>query len=371
MITYKYKLYKSKRNKGIDSLLKEACFVWNHCLAVQKRYYSLFGKYVNANRMKTHFAKHYKMGAMHSQSVQEVIERLDLAYKRFFEKTAKRPPKFKKASDFTSIVYKQGGFVLKGNTFKINKIGKTFRFSLSRPVKGEIKRLSVKKSHAGDYYITVVTDAEPKRYRKTHDGASVGIDFGLKTYMTLSDGGKVENPEFLKHNLVKLRKASKKLSNAQRGSNNRKRRKVELNRCYEKVCNSRSDWQWKLAHEICRQYDNIFIEDLNLTGMCRRWGRKMHDLAHGEFVNILKCVADKYGCTIHKIDRYYPSSKTCTCGYVNDKLKLSDREWTCPVCGEHHDRDLLAACNILRRGIDELGGKINPQPLRAAVFANA
>ena len=371
MITYKYKLYKSKRNKVINTLLKEACFVWNHCLAIQKRYYSLFGKYVNANRMKTHFAKRYKMNTMHSQSVQEVIERLDLAYKRFFERKAKRPPKFKKAGEFSSIVYKQGGFVLKGNMFKINKTGKTFRFSLSRPVKGEVKRLSVKKSHVGDYYLTVVTDADPKRYRKTHNGASVGIDFGLKTYMTLSNGCKVDNPEFLKHNLTKLKKASKKLSKAQRGSNNRKRRKAELNRCYEKVCNSRSDWQWKLAHKICRQYDNIFVEDLSLTGMCCRWGRKMHDLAHGEFVNILKCVADKYGCTVHKIDRYYPSSKTCTCGYVNDGLKLSDREWTCPVCGERHDRDILAACNILRRGIDELGSKINPQPMRAAVFVNA
>lgn len=371
MITYKYKLYHSKRNRRIDVLLREACFVWNHCLALQKRYYSLFGHYVNGNRMKTHFAKRYKMKSMHSQSVQEVIERLDLAYKRFFEHTAKRPPKFKRFDDMASIVYKQGGFMLKENTFKINKIGKTFRFSLSRPIKGEVKRLSVKKSHMGDYYITVVTDAEPKRYGKTHNGASVSIDFGLKTYMTLSDGSHVENPEFLKHNLAALRKASRKLSRAQRGSNNRKRRKAELNRCYEKVCNSRSDWQWKLAHEVCRLYDNIFVEDLNLEGMFRRWGRKMHDLAHGEFVDILMNVADKYGCTVHKIDRFYPSSKICTCGYVNKELKLTDREWTCPECGAHHDRDLLAANNILRRGIDELGSKINPQPSRAAVFVRA
>ena len=371
MITYKYKLYDSKRNKRLDDLLREACFVWNHCLALQKRYYSLFHRYVGGNRMKTHFAKHYKMNCMHSQSVQEVIERLDLAYKRFFERTAKRPPKFKRAVEFSSIVYKQGGFVLKGNTFTINKIGKTYKFSLSRPLRGYVKRLSVKRSHAGGYYLTIVTDDEPKRYRKSHNGASVGIDFGIKTYMTLSDGSHIENPEFLKHSLANLRRASKKFSNARVGSNNRKRRKAELNRCYEKVRNSRIDWQWKLAHVICRQYDNIFVEDLNLAGMCRRWGRKMHDLAHGEFVNILKCVADKYGCMVHKIDKYYPSSKMCTCGYVNDGLKLSDREWTCPVCGESHDRDMLAACNILRRGIDELGDKINPQPLRAAVFVSA
>ena len=97
----------------------------------------------------------------------------------------------------------------------------------------------------------------------------------------------------------------------------------------------------------------------------------MHDMAHGEFVSILMNVAGKYGCTVHKIDRYYPSSKTCTCGYVNKELKLTDREWICPECGARHDRDLLAANNILRRGIDELGDKINPQPSRAAVFVKS
>ena len=354
MITYKYKLYKSKRNRFIDGLLSEACFVWNHCLALQRRYYSLYGKYVNSNRMKTFFAKHYKMQRLHSQSVQEVIERLDLAYRRFFDKVSKRPPKFKRAADFSSIVFKQGGFKVKGNRFTINKVGTTFKFSISRPMRGDVKRLSAKKSPLGDYYLCVVTDAEPKRYGKTHDGASVGIDFGLKTYLTLSDGQRVENPQFLKRNLSDVRKASQHLSRCQKGSGHRKGARKVLDRRYEKVVNSRTDWQWKLAHEVCRAYDNIFVEDLNLTGMCRRWGRKMHDLAHGRFVEILGVVASKYGCTVHKVDRFFASTKTCgKCGHVHD-VSLSDREWTCPVCGEHHDRDLNAARNILRRGIDEL-----------------
>ena len=354
MITYKYKLYKSKRNRFIDGLLSEACFVWNHCLALQKRYYSLYGKYVNSNRMKTFFAKHYKMQRLHSQSVQEVIERLDLSYQRFFNRLSKRPPKFKRRDEMSSVVFKQGGFKVKGNVFRINKIDKSFRFSLSRPLRGEVKRLSVKRSPLGDYYICIVTDAEAKRYGKTHDGASVGIDFGLKTYLTLSDGQRVENPQFLKRNLSDVRKASQHLSRCQNGSGHRKEARKVLDRRYEKVVNSRTDWQWKLAHEVCRAYDNIFVEDLNLTGMCRRWGRKMNDLAHGRFVEILGFVASKYGCTVHKVDRFFASTKTCgKCGHVHD-VSLSDREWTCPVCGEHHDRDLNAARNILRRGIDEL-----------------
>lgn len=354
MITYKYKLYASKRNRRLDSLLSEACFVWNHCLALQRRYYSLFGKYVNANRMKTHFAKRYKMQRLHSQSVQEVIERLDLAYQRFFNHLSKRPPKFKRKEDMSSVVFKQGGFKVKGNRFTINKIGTTFKFSLSRPLRGDVKRLSVKRSPLGDYYICVLTDAESRRYGKTHDGASVGIDFGLKTYMTLSDGQVVDNPQFLKSNLSNLRSASRKVSRSQRGSKHRESARKNLDRCHEKVVNARTDWQWKTAHQVCRAYDNIFVEDLNLTGMCRRWGRKMNDLAHGRFVEILEMVAVKYGCTVHKIDRFYPSSKMCECGYRNDGLRLSDREWVCPQCGRVHDRDLNAARNILRRGIDEL-----------------
>jgi len=354
MLTYKYKLYTSKRNKRIEILMREACFVWNHCLALQKKYYEMYGKYIGGNRMKTHFAKRYKMQNLHSQSVQEVIERLDYSYQRFFTHKSKRPPKFKKFSDMSSVVFKQGGFKLKGNKFTINKLKTTFRFSLSRPLRGEAKRLSVKRSPLGDYYICVVTDAESKRYGKTHNGASVGIDFGLKTYLTLSDGQVVENPQFLKHNLASLRKASRKFSNAKRGSNNRRRKRMDLDRCHEKVVNSRTDWQWKLAHTICRSYDNIFVEDLVLTGMSKRWGRKMNDLAHGRFVEILGMVASKYGCNLHKIDRFYPSSKTCECGFVNENLSLKDREWVCPNCGRTNDRDLNAARNILRRGIDEL-----------------
>ena len=354
MLTYKYKLYRSKKNRRIDTLLREACFVWNRCLALQKRYYEMYGKYVNGNRMKTHFAKRYKMQNLHSQSVQEVIERLDMAYQRFFAHQSKRPPKFKRFTDMSSVVFKQGGFKIKGNRFTINKINTTFKFSMSRQLRGSVKRLSVKRSPLGEYYLCILTDAEAKRYGKTHDGASVGIDFGLKTYLTLSDGQTVENPQFLKRNLASLRKASRKFSNAKRGSNNRKRKSQSLDRCHERVVNSRTDWQWKLAHAICRAYDNIFVEDLVLTGMASKWGRKVNDLAHGRFVEILGNVASKYGCNLHRIDRFYPSSKTCECGFVNENLSLKDREWVCPHCGRTNDRDLNAARNILRQGIDEL-----------------
>ncbi|MDE6842757.1 MAG: transposase [Muribaculaceae bacterium] len=354
MISYKYKLYTSKRTKYLDRILREASYVWNHALALQKRYYRLFGKYISKNVMQKHFAKRISRNLLHSQSVQEILERLDTAFQRFFKRLARRPPKFRRAKYFSSFVFKQGGFTLNGNVITINRIKKRFKFSYSRPYEGKVRRIIFKRSPLGEFYLIVITDANSKPYGKTHDGASVGIDFGLKTYMVMSDGTAVWNPQYLKFDLGNVKRKSLNLSKTKRGSNNRERRRMELCREFESITNRRNDFQWKLAHELCRRYDYIFIEDLSLSGMTRLWGRKMSDLAHAEFVNKLEYVASKYGVTVHRIDRFYPSSKTCECGYVNKNLSLTDREWICPECGKKNDRDLNAAQNILRRGISEL-----------------
>ena len=154
----------------------------------------------------------------------------------------------------------------------------------------------------------IVADYNPfSSNRKTHDGASVGLDFGLKTYLTASDGSKIDSPLF-----------------------------------------------WKLAHELCKKYDFIFLETLNIEAMKRLWGKKISDLSHSSFVDKLEYIATKYGVTVHHIDKWYPSSKTCECGYVNKNLSLKDRTWVCSRCGSVNDRDLLAAQNILRKGISEL-----------------
>lgn len=290
---------------------------------------------------------------MGSQVRQEIIERLDTAYNRFFKKVAQRPPKFKKSADFVSIVYKQVGYKINGNELILNKKFR-FKFSKSRDFEGTIKRIIVKRSRVNEYYVVIVTDAKPKEYRKTHNGASVGIDFGLKTYLTMSDGNEYSNPLFLKQHITEIRQKSRNLSKCKKGSNNRNKKRLELARLHEKLRNKREDYQFKLAHQLCRKYDYIFIEDLHLTGMTRMWGKKMNDLAHHAFVEKLEYVASKYGVIVHKVDRWYASSKTCECGYVNKSLQLSDRKWICPECGSINYRDLLAANNILRKGISEL-----------------
>ena len=217
MITYKYKLYTTKHTKHLDNMLREACFVWNHALSLQKHYYKLYGKHIQIGTLKKHFAKRITRTYLHSQSAQEILERLDKAYQRFFKHLAKRPPKFKKPSDFSSFCYKQGGFSLDGNVFCINSVKKDYKFSLSRPYDGNVKQVRVKRSRLNGYYICVITDANPQPLVKSHDGASAGIDFGLKTYMTLSDGNTVSHPQFLKHDLKALRKASRKHSRCVEG----------------------------------------------------------------------------------------------------------------------------------------------------------
>ena len=367
MIAYKYKLYRTDKTKHLDKMLREASFVWNHALALQKRYYRLYKKYISCKKMQAHFAKRIDRYLLHSQTVQEILQRLDEAYMRFFKHLAIRPPKFKKAEHFSSFFFKQGGFKLDENKIRINKISKTYKFSLSREYHGKVKTVTFKRSPLGEYYIIVTTDAVGNTYGKSHNGASVGIDFGLKTYMTMSDGTTVKNPRFLKTDLPLLQKKGRKLSMSKQHSHHREQRRKELNRQYERIVNKRNAWQWQLAHRLCRQYDRIFIEDLRLTGMTKLWGRKMSDLAHAEFVNKLEYVAGKYSVTVHKIDRFFPSSKTCTCGYVNKELTLRARQWTCPECGARHNRDELAAFKILRQGIAELesGRKTTCRPKTA------
>ena len=354
MISYKFKLYQSKRLKALDHMMAEAAFVWNHALALQKRYYKLYNSYISAVRMQKHFAKRIKPYRLHSQTVQELLQRQDAAYKAFFKKTTRRPPKFRRSCDFTSFVFKQGGYKLYGNEFVVNKVSKRFKFFKSRDWDGRVKNIRVLRSR-NEWFIIVVTDAEPRPCGKSHTGASAGIDFGLKTYMTFSDGTHIEAPLFYRQLLNKVRRWQRKLSKAEKGSKHKAAYRRQLNRVYRELNHKRTDWNYKTAHELCRRYDVLFVEDLNIAAMQRLWGRKVTDLGWTSFLSTLDYVASKYGTLVHRIDRFYPSSRLCPCGHKNQALTLKDREWTCPECGTHHDRDLLAAQNIYRRGIADLG----------------
>ena len=364
--TYKYQVYRSRKTEYLDEIIEVARQIWNHCLALQKRYYKLCGKYIPANRLKTFVAKlrrrkfpeWKKLG---SQAVQDVVERLDRSYSSFFDwcKTKsgprKSPPKFKKRGRYRSFTLKQAGWSIEGNHIRI--IDKTFSFWLHRPFGGTVKTVTVKCMPNGDYFIFLSVEEEV-HVADTHTGKAVGIDFGLKTFLTLSDGTKIESPQWMLRDLDKLRKASRNLSSKKNGSKNRKRALHTLENLHQDVSNRRTDWFFKTARSLTLKYSVICIEDLNLSAMQRLWERKISDLAFGEFVKILEYEALMNGCEIVKIGRWYPSSKAChICGTVNSDLQLKDRAWICPSCGVLHDRDVNAAINILNEGLRLQFGK--------------
>ncbi|MYA57437.1 IS200/IS605 family element transposase accessory protein TnpB, partial [Candidatus Poribacteria bacterium] len=184
-------------------------------------------------------------------------------------------------------------------------------------------------------------------------GQSVGADFGMKdAYLTLSTGEKKQHPQPLKQSLNQLRSLNKSLSRKIKGSNSWWRCVRQLARLYRKISNQRKDFQWQLASGLCKKFDTIAIETLNLDGMKRLWGRKVSDLAFYQFVEILKYKCQKHGRKLLQVGQWTATTKPCSdCGFHNETLTLNDRQWTCPECGSHHDRDVNAAINILRAGI--------------------
>lgn len=366
MKTYCYKLYCSKRNKNLHRSLNIAGSIYNHLIALHKGYYRLYGKSLNVNKLMKHITKLKKRkryaywNQLGSQAIQDIAQRIDRGYKLFFRnhaaKIKSRPPSFKKVHKYKSFTLKQTGYrLLDGN--RITIMGREYKYFKSREIEGIVKTLTVKRDLLGDIYIylTCETKEAPVEPRS---GKSVGFDFGLKTFLKSSDGVDIVSPLFFKQGAKKIRALNKSLSRKIKGSRNRKAARVELARAHKEIANRRKDFHFKLAKNLAENYSLICIEDLNIEAMQRLWGKKISDLGHGQFVNILKYQSAKIGTTVVEIPRFYPSSKTCSdCGHVLEYLALNVREWTCSVCKASHDRDLNAARNILRVGTSNPWGE--------------
>ncbi|MEL7418766.1 MAG: transposase [Cyanobacteria bacterium J06555_3] len=378
MKTYKFKLYKTKRNKFIHWQITASGNIYNHCIAVHKRYYRMFGKHLNVYKLMKHIAKLRKRieywQQVGSQAVQDICKRIDKAYKLFFKqfKRGTRPPSFKKTKKYKSFTLKQAGYkFLSGNKIRIDN--KVYKFSKSREIFGKVKTLTVKRNNLGELFILVVTEHVDESIAPV-TGKIAGWDFGLKTFLASSDNTSIESPLFFNQSRSRLKAASRSLSSKKKGSNNWYKALIHLNRVYEDVSNKKKDWFWKLAHKLTDEYDVLIFEDLNLDGMKRLWGRKVSDaranarqssktticanaLRFASFLEILQTVATNKGKVIHFVDRFYPSSKTCShCGHVNKELSLKDRDWDCKGCGTKGiRRDWNAAVNLLRVGASTLG----------------
>lgn len=377
MKTFKFKFYQHKRNRYLKRAINAAGVIYNHCIALHKRYYRMWGKHLNCARLQKHIAKLRKRNKfwqlVGSQAVQDICQRIEKAYKLFFKHNKKgvRPPNFKKVKKYKSFTLKQAGYkFLGGNRIKIGS--KIYQFWNSQTIEGKVKTVTVKRTPLGEMFLVVVVDDNNQTEIKSETGKIAGFDFGLKTFLTCSEGFSIQSPQFLKQAFNDVKKASRNLSKKRKlatwrfpsrakfarerkGSNNWEKARKHLVRQHEKVVNRRRDWFWKLAHQLTDEFDILCFETLNLKGMQRLWGRKIGDLAFGEFIEILEWVATKKGKLIVFIDQWYPSSKTCFhCGHVLKKLELAVREWRCPSCSSINGRDENASLNIKRVGASTL-----------------
>ncbi len=373
MKTLKFKLYRHKRNKSLHQTINAAGMIYNHCIALHKRYYRMFGKCVKKAKLQSHIAKLRNRNKfwqlVGSQAVQNICERIDRAYQLFFKHNKKgfRPPNFKKVKKYKSFTLKQAGYkFVGGNRVKIGS--RVYQFWNSRLIEGKIKTVTVKRNPLGELFFCVVVDNNSTPEIKSETGKIAGFDFGLKTFLTCSEGFLVQSPQFLKQAISEVKKASRSLSKKRKGSKNWEKARKHFVRQHGKVVNRRRDWFWKLAHQLTEQFDVLCFETLNLKGMQKLWGRKIGDLAFAEFIEILEWVATKKGKQLVFIDQWFPSSKTCFhCGHVLEKLELNTREWRCPSCSNVNGRDENASLNIKRVGASTLGLDSVRQGLPASV----
>jgi putative transposase len=360
MKTLKFKLYQHKRNRFLKRSINAAGVIYNHCIALHKRYYRMWAKHLNCAKLQAHIAKIRKRKefwqSVGSQAVQDICQRIEKAYQLFFKHNKKgvRLPGFKKVKKYKSFTLKQAGYKFLGvNRVKIGS--RVYQYWNSREIEGKVKTLTIKRTPLGELFMVLVVHEGSNPEAKFTTGKIAGFDFGLKTFLTCfssgdaarTDGTTIESPQFLKQSLKIVASANRQHSKKLKGSSNRERARKNLVRKYEDISNRRSDWFWKLAHELTDKFDVLCFETLSLKGMQRLWGRKISDLAFGDFLQILEWVAKKKNKLVVFIDQWYPSSKTCSsCGHVLEKLDLQEREWRCPSCQSINGRDANAAKNI-------------------------
>ncbi|MEB3178879.1 MAG: transposase [Nostocaceae cyanobacterium] len=364
MKTLKFQLYSHKRNRYLKQTINAAGVIYNHAIALHKRYYRMWGKHLSCAKLQAHIAKLRKRNTfwqlVGSQAVQDICQRIEKAYQLFFKhhKKGVKPPGFKKVKKYKSFTLKQAGYkFLGGNRVKIGS--RVYQYWNSRTIEGTVKTLTIKRTPLGELFMVVVVDDILEPEAKFTTGKIAGFDFGLKTFLTCFDGfktEKIESPQFFKQLLNSIQKASKQLSSKIKDSANRERARKNLVRKHEDIANRRRDWFWKLAYDLTDRFDVLCFETLNLKGMQRLWGRKISDLAFGEFLQILEWVAKKKDKQVVFVERWFPSSKTCSnCGHILENLDLSVREWRCPSCQNVNGRDENAAKNIQMVGASTIG----------------
>lgn len=290
-----------------------------------------------------------------NECLQQSIRNMDSAFTRFFREK-KGFPKFKSKKDARKSYKAINGVRIdfETNRIKLPKMG-WVKFYKNRTFEGKVGTVTVSKNATGKYFVSVLVDdgIETPLKPNIEYNTSVGIDVGIKDFAVFSNGCVYANPKYLEKSEKRLNVLQRRFSKKKKGSNRREKARLKLAKAYEKVTNFRTNFIHQVTSRIVRENQTIIIEDLNVSGMMKNHNLAKHisSASWSEFFRQLQYKCEWYGRNLIKIGRFEPSSKMCTCGYVNKELKLSQREWTCPNCGQHNDRDLLAAINIKRFGL--------------------
>ena len=357
---YKYRLYPNKQQEVLLAKHFGCCrFIYNYALDKKIKAYqkdktnlSRFDIQADLPKMKKSEEYHW-LSEVNSLSLQAALANLDSAFVKFFREK-KGFPKFKSKKD------NRQSFSIPQNTrvkfdegrVYIPKFRQGIKARFHRKFEGLVKTSVITRTSTGKYYISILVevnevDAAPK---PISENKAVGIDLGIKTFAVLSDGTEIQNHKYLKRSIKKVKRLQRSLSHKTKGSKNREKARLRLARAHERVCNQRNNFLHQVTHRLVANYDTICLETLSASNMVKNHhlAQALEDIAINRFNTLLEYKAKEYGVNILRIGRFEPSSKMCTCGYINHNLTLSMRRWTCPVCGVTHDRDLLAANNIKR-----------------------
>ena len=346
---YKYRIYPTDTQANlIDRHIGSARFVFNLALETKQTAYA--GQRVNLScfdliKQLPDLKKECEwLKEVNSQSLQQSIVNLDVAFTGFF-KGKSSFPHFKRKAGKGSFTIPQS-VSLKNGRILVPKFKGGISIILHRPIKGTIKQATISRTLTGKYFASILCETgdaiRPKAPIK--ESTTVGIDLGVKTYLVTSDGKEFDNPKFLRKAQSRLRYVQRKYSKYKG-----KRTKHRLALLHEKVTNQRKNFLHKTSSELIKNHDSIAIEDLAVSNMVKNHclAQSISDASWGMFVTMLEYKAEWYGKNILKIGKFEPSSKTCSCcGSINKELTLQDREWTCKSCGTLLNRDANAAMNI-------------------------
>ena len=368
----KIRLYPNKtQTEQFNKLLGCYRVVYNQCLARKINSYkenkiseNLFtlGHFIHHELLKDN--NFIWLREQNTKVLKQAVNDMLSAYKNFFTQH-KGFPKFKSKRDNKQSCRFELGAISRRNDYTTYKLSlaniKNVKFRCNKKYaeylqkyKSNIKQATLSKLHCGEYYLSILVDGDLTHKGLRDTDNAVGIDLGIKDFVITSEGEVFDNLHFKKSQSNKIKRLQRQFSKKQKGSNNRNKARIRLAKAYKKINDKKQYYLHQVSNTLINENQVICVEDLNVKGMLKnhKLAESIQEMNFGEFRRILEYKANWYNRKIVYVDRFYPSSKTCNhCGYINKQLKLSDRQWACPQCGELIDRDYNAALNILDEGL--------------------